>query len=187
MINTREIILTLQDVYAERKKIGNPISYDQILKKIEENGDHPIAKSSISRVLKKGSENDAISYEKILRPIAKVLLDIEKIEEDDDIDTRGYKSIINFKKELLFEYERQIEELKEQIKEVEQREKAKYYEKLANETDKFQQNLAFLNRQVELKDHRIDHLLDANQKLLDQLLMCNKCRERANEGRKTKE
>ena len=183
MTNTREIILTLQEVYEERKRQGNPISYDQILSKIVENGDHPIAKSSVSRVLKKGSEDDNISYEKIIRPIAKVLLDIEKIESYDDADTRGYKSIINFKKELLFEYEKKIEDLTEKL----QKEKTKYYEKLEKETQKFQENLAFLNHQVNLKDERISQLLSTNTKLIEQFLSCpNHCGVK-NEDREDKE
>ena len=171
MTNTKELILTLKEVREEKK-----LSFDKILELMKSNDDF-VAKSTLSRVFAQGSENKTFSYENTLRPIAKALLDIETIEEDDDTDTRGLKSVINFKKELLFEYEKQIEELKEQIKEVEHRERQKYHERFEIESAKFQENLSFLNRQVELKDHRIDHLLDANQKLLDQLLMCNKCRE----------
>ena len=43
-------------------------------------------------------------------------------------------------------------------------------EKLKAETDKFQKSLDFAMHQIELKDKRIDQLLDANIKLLDQLL-----------------
>ena len=170
MNNLREIILTLKEVREEKK-----LSFDKILDLMKVNGDY-LSKSTLSRVFAEGSETKTFRYEDTIRPIAKVVLDIENIEADDDADTRGYKSIINFKKELLFEYEKQIEDLKSQIKEIERTEKEKYHEKMAKETSKFQQNLAFLNHQVELKDHRIDHLLDANQKLLDQLLLCHHCK-----------
>ena len=172
MTNSKELVLTLKEVRTEKN-----LSFDKILDMMKENGDF-LSKSTLSRVFADGSENKTFRYEDTLRQIARVLLDIETVEPDDDTDTRGLKSVINFKKELLFEYEKQIEELKEQIKEVEQREKNKYHEKMEKETMTFQKNLEFLNHQVELKDHRIDHLLDANQKLLDQLLMCSECKMR---------
>ena len=172
MTNTKELILTLKEVREARS-----LSFDKIIKLIEDNNDVPVSKSTLSRLFADGSENKNFSYENVLRPVAKVLLDMEQIEADDDAYTRGFKSIINFKKELLFEYEKQIEELKAEIKEVEQREKAKYHDKMEKETATFQKNLAFLNHQVELKDHRIDHLLDANEKLLNQILLCQKCKQ----------
>lgn len=173
MTNSKELILTLKEVREARN-----LSFDKIIKMIEENDDVPVSKSTLSRLFAEGSENKTnFNYENVLRPVAKALLDIETIEADDDAYTRGFKSVINFKKELLFEYEKQIEELKAKIKEIEQKEKLKYHEKLEAETESFQANLAFLNHQVELKDHRIDHLLDANEKLLNQLLMCRRCKD----------
>lgn len=170
MTNTREVILTLKEVRKEKN-----LSFDKILDLMKDNGDF-LSKSTLSRVFADGSEDKTFRYDDTIRPIAKALLDIETIEQDDDIDTQAYKSILKLKKDLLFEYEKQIAELKEEIKEVEQREKDKYHDKLEKEAATFQKNLAFLNHQVELKDHRIDHLLDANQKLLDQMLKCHKCK-----------
>lgn len=170
MTNTREVILTLKEVREEKG-----LSFDKILDLMKENGDY-LSKSTLSRVFAQGSEEKNFRYEDTIRPIANALLDIETIEADDDIDTQAYKSILKLKKDLLFEYERQISELKEEIKEVQRAEKEKYHDKLAKETDQFQQNLAFLNHQVELKDDRIDQLLGANVKLLDQILLCQKCK-----------
>ena len=178
MTNTREVILTLKEVRKEKN-----LSFDKILDLMKDNGDF-LSKSTLSRVFADGSEDKTFRYEDTIRPIAKALLDIETIEQDDDIDTQAYKSILKLKKDLLFEYERQIAELKDELKEVQRTEKEKYHDKLAEETDKFQQNLAFLNRQVELKDDRITQLLDSNIKLLDQILLCQKCkavREQDNE------
>ena len=176
MTNTREVIKTLKEVRAEKQ-----LSFDKILDLMKENGDY-LSKSTLSRVFADGSEEKSFRYEDTLRPIAKALLDIETIEADDDIDTQAYKSILMLKKDLLFEYERQISELKEEIKETERREKAKYHEKMAKETDKFQENIAFLNHQVDLKDDRITQLLDANVKLLDQILLCQKCKTTQTQG-----
>lgn len=172
MTNTREVILTLKEVRLEKN-----LSFDKILDLMKENGDY-LSKSTLSRVFADGSEDKTFRYDDTIRPIAKALLDIETIEQDDDIDTQAYKSILKLKKDLLIEYEKQIADLKEEIKEVAQREKEKYHDRMEKETALFQKNLSFLNHQVELKDHRIDHLLDANQKLLDQLLMCGECKMR---------
>lgn len=172
MTNTREVILTLKEVRKEKN-----LSFDKILDLMKENGDF-LSKSTLSRVFADSSEDKTFRYDDTIRPIAKALLDIETIEQDDDIDTQAYKSILKLKKDLLIEYEKQISELKEEIKEVTQREKNKYHDRIEKEAAQFQKNLAFLNHQVELKDHRIDHLLDANQKLLDQLLMCSECKMR---------
>lgn len=172
MTNTREVILTLKEVRIEKN-----LSFDKILELMKANGDY-LSKSTLSRVFAEGSEEKSFRYEETLRPIANALLDIETLETDDDIDTQAYKAILKLKKDLLFEYEKQIADLKEEIKEVAQREKDKYHDRMEKETAQFQKNLAFLNHQVELKDHRIDHLLDANEKLLNQLLLCNHCKER---------
>ena len=171
MTNTKELILTLKEVRDARK-----LSFDKIIKLIEDNNDIPVSKSTLSRLFTEGSENKTFSYENVLRPVAKALLDIETIEADDDAYTRGFKSVINFKKELLFEYEKQIEDLQAKIKEVERHEREKYHEKLEVETEKFQTNLAFLNHQIELKDERIDQLLSTSTKLIEQFLACpNHC------------
>ena len=165
MIDTKDVILALKQVKEEKK-----LSLDSILIMMSDNDpSSAVSKTTLSRVFAKGSEDQLFRYETTLRPIANVLLDIEHVENDDDIDTKAYKSILKLKKDL-------ISELEEKLNKVESEEKAKYHAKLAEETEKFQKSLGFLKEQIELKDHRIDHLLDANQKLLDQMLKCHKCK-----------
>lgn len=160
MTNTKDVILKLKEVKKEKD-----LSLDRIIVLMEENGEF-VSKSTLSRVFAKGSEEKLFRYETTLRPIANALLDIETIEIDDDIDTQAYKSLLKLKKNLMSELEQQNEELKEELKDA----KLKYHEKLKAETDKFQKSLDFAMHQIELKDKRIDQLLDANIKLLDQLL-----------------
>ena len=157
MTNTKDVILKLKEV---RKEKG--LSLDKILVMIEKNGDF-ISKSTLSRVFKDGSEDNSFRYEETLRPIANALLDINTIEEDDDPDTQAYKSILKLKMELIDENARQIAELKEE----KGKEKTKYLEKLAKETEKFQRSLDYIKHQVELKDKRIDQLMDANDRLTE--------------------
>lgn len=167
MTETREVILALKQVKDEKN-----LSLDKILELMEENDPTTaVSKTTLSRVFSKGSEEQLFRYETTLRPIASVLLD-EKIEDADDTNTKGIKAVLKLKKDI-------IDELESKIKTVESEEKEKYRAKLEAETDKFQRSLDFVKNQVELKDKRIDHLLeenmklvDANMKLLHQFLDC---------------
>lgn len=162
MINTREVILTLKEVRKEKN-----LSFDNILDLMSENGQF-LSKSTLSRVFADGSEDKSFRYEETLRPIANALLDIETIEQDDDIDTQAYKSILRLKKDIIKELEDKLNN-----------EKLKYHEKLEKETKHFNESVAFMKHQIELKDQRIDALLATttelmatNNKLLHQLMDC---------------
>lgn len=180
MTNTREVILTLKEVRKEKN-----LSFDKILDLMREN-DQYLSKSTLSRVFADGSEDKSFRYEETLRPIANALLDIETIEQDDDIDTQAYKSILKLKKDLIEEYAEQNRHLKEELETVRNREKLKYTEKLEKETKHFNDSLSFMSKQIQLKDQRIDALLATttelmatNNKLVKQLMDCplRKCDE----------
>ena len=173
MTNTRDLILKLREVYKEKG-----LSYDKILSLMEQDGDFS-SKSTLSRLFGDKWENYSFDYEKTLIPIANVLLDVENEEEDDDSDTKAFKSLLKLKMSVIDENAKQIAELKEQIKEVSSKERSKYAEKLAKETENFQKSLNFAKEQIALKDKRIDQLMDANDrlsitnnKLLNQFLNC---------------
>ena len=169
MIDTKNVILALKQVKEEKK-----LSLDKIIVLMEENGDY-VSKTTLSRVFAKGSEDVIFKWEATLKPIANALLDIDTLEPDDDTDTRAYKSVLKLKKDLLSELERQNKELKEELNNA----KLKYHEKLKVETDKFQKSLDFAKNQIDLKDKRIDQLMDANDRLsitndrlINQLMDC---------------
>ena len=164
MTNTKDLILKLRAVYKEKKT-----SYDTILSEMEQNGEFT-SKSTLSRLFGNNWEKYSFDYEKTLIPIANVLLDVETFEDDDDADTKAYKSLLRFKMSVIDNNAREIAELKEQLKEIATKEKLKYHEKLKAETDKFQKSLDFAMRQIELKDQRITQLLDANIQLLNTVL-----------------
>ena len=88
-------------------------------------------------------------------------MDIDTLEADDDSETKAYKAMLKLKKEII-----------DRIQADREKEKARYHEKFEKETLQFQKSLDFLKNQIELKDKRIDQLLDANVKLLNQLLSC---------------
>ena len=167
MPNTKEIILKLKEVREEKG-----LSYGDILELMENNGDY-ISKSTLSRLFAEGSEDCSFKYEETIRPIAKALLDIETIEETDDMDVQAMKSLLKYKIHLIEELEQKVESLSSDLT----KEKLKYHEKLDKERENFQKSINFCREQIDLKDKRIDQLLDTNVKLLNQLLVCP-CRQK---------
>lgn len=166
MTNVKDVILKLREVQKEKK-----LSYDKILSMMEDDGEFT-SKSTLSRLFGNNWESYSFDYERTILPIANVLLDIDTIEENDNVDTQAYKSILKLKREI-------IESLEEKVKTVESEEKAKYHEKMAKETEKFQNTIDFMSHQIDLKDKRIDLLMEANDrlsimnnKMLEQFLHC---------------
>lgn len=162
MPNTKEIILKLKEVREEKG-----LSYGDILDLMEKNGDF-VSKSTLSRLFAEGSEDSSFKYEETIRPIAKALLDIETIEETDDMDVQAMKSLLKYKMQLIEDLEKKVEALTGDLA----KEKLKYHEKMDKERDNFQKSLNFCRAQIDLKDKRIDQLLETNIKLLNQLLVC---------------
>ena len=162
MTNTRDIIIKLKEVRDEKG-----LSYNDILRLMEKNNDF-LSKSTISRVFAEGSEEMSFKYEETIRPIANALLDIENIEEDDDMDIKAMKSLLKYKIQ-------RIEELEAALA----KEKVKYHERLDKEREKHEKDIAFLTHQIELKDKRMDQLLEAvftkdsqHQELLKLIMTC---------------
>lgn len=160
MTNSRDLILKLKEV-----KERDRLSLAEIEARTEINGEH-VSKTTLSRVFSEGSENTIFKFEGTLKPIANALLDIDTIEEDDDLDTQGLKLMLKIKADKIKELEAALDH--EKVRHIEKREK---------EREQFQKSLNFLKEQVTLKDKRIDQLLDANVKLLNQLLTCP-CRQK---------
>lgn len=175
MTNTKEIILKLKEVREEKK-----LSYNDILALMEKSGDF-VSKSTLSRIFSEGSEDTNFDYENTIRPIAKALLDMETIEDDDTMDVQALKTLLRYKIQ-------RIEELEKQVKALEialDKEKIKSHEKLDKERDLANRRIDFLKGQVSLKDKRMDMLLEAvfekdklHQQMLKQILDCP-CRQRA--------
>ena len=162
MTNTKEIILKLKEVREEKG-----LSYGDILDLMEKGGDF-VSKSTLSRVFAEGSEECSFKYEETIRPIAKALLDIETIEDTDNMDVQAMKSLLKYKMQLIEDLEQKVEALSGDLA----KEKLKYHEKIDKERENFQKSLNFCREQIDLKDKRIDQLLETNIKLLNQLLVC---------------
>ena len=151
MTNTKDLIIKLKEVREEKG-----LSYGDILDLMEKNGDY-LAKSTISRVFADGSEEMSFRYEETIRPIANALLDIERIEDDDDMDIKAMKSLLKYKIQRIEELEKQLEHLQTAL----DKEKLRSHEKLEKERDRFNRSIDFLKTQIDLKDKRMDMLLEA--------------------------
>ncbi len=103
--------------------------------------------STVSRIFADGSENQTFRYDSV-RPIAQMLLGIDDLDEGDD-EEKGLKAIIQFK-------DAKIKELEDRLSE----EREKYEKKLEKERLQHRTSIDFLKHQIELKDDRIDVLLD---------------------------
>ena len=169
LTDTTEIILALKEVYKKEK-----LSYKKVYKMVcDEYGEGTISESTIQRIFKEGSEENPASfrYETTLIPLCNLLLDKSEGATSD--------LLLRFKKDLIEDYAAQVKELKEELKTIKEHEKYKYAEKLEKETKHFNDSLAFMTHQIELKDQRIDALLTTttelmatNNKLLKQLMEC---------------
>lgn len=156
MTNTKDIIIQLKQVREEKG-----LSLNDILSMVEEKEQYPPSRSTIQRLFAEGSEEQSFKYEETIRPIANVLLDIENIEEEDGVDVRGMKVLLKYKI-------RRIEELEQQL----DREKLRYHEKLEKEREQFRRSLDFLKNQIELKDKRIDQLMNDNSAFTNHIMNC---------------
>jgi len=169
LADTREIILALKRVYDKED-----LSLDKVLAMVSEKyGKNSISKATLQRLFKDGSEDNPASfrYETTLIPLCNTLLNTNEGKTND--------LLLRFKKDLIEEYATLVSELKDEIKTIKEHEKLKYAEKLEKETKHFNDSLAFMSHQIELKDQRIDALLTTttdlmatNNKLLKQLMDC---------------
>ena len=162
MIDTKEIILKLKQARNEKN-----LSLNDIV----DLTNNRISKTTIQRVFADGSENISFRYEDTIRPLVKVLLDVDTIEENDDMDTKALKSLLKLKIQ-------RIEELENQLKE----EKIKNHEKMEKERKQYETHIAMLTEQIVIKDKRMDEQAERFNKkdeqyteLVNRLLNCHYC------------
>ena len=156
MNNSKEIILKLKEVRLEKE-----LSLNDIVDLVEKNGDY-VSRSSVQRVFADGSENVTFKYDETIRPIANALLDIDRIETEDDLDTQALKILLQYKNQRSQELEQLLD-----------KEKLKYHEKLEKEREQSRKSIEFLKEQVAYKDKRMDLLLesvDKKDKRLEELI-----------------
>lgn len=110
-----------------------------------------VSLSTVTRIFDKESETKTFRYDSI-KPIAKMLLGLDSLDEGDDGE-KALKAIIQYK-------ETAIAQLKEQL----ELEREKHEKKLEKERAQSRTSIDFLKHQIELKDARIDILLEMIKK-----------------------
>lgn len=160
--DTKQIILSLKRVRDEKG-----LSIDKILSLMEDKDpNNMVSRTTVARVFADGSEDSptAFRYDTTLKPIANALLDAD--EDEDSVDKLAYKSILKYKSDLLADFEHQNRELKEELRTIKETERDKYTKRLEKETTHFSNSMAFITKQIQLKDDRIDTLLKMNNELM---------------------
>ena len=162
MIDTREIVLKLK-----QKRQEMNLSLNDIVDLT--NG--MVSKSTVQRVFADDSENTSFRYNDTIRPLVKVLLDIEEYEESDDMDTKALKSLLRLKIQ-------RIEELENQIND----EKIKNQRKIEKEREQYERHIKLLEEQIATKDRRMEEMKkrfdkkdDQYTELVNKLLNCHQC------------
>lgn len=174
MEKLKKIIVDLREIYENDKE---KYSYGTLLKLTEANGDY-LSKSTLSRLFGKNWEKYSFDYENTIRPLAKVMIDSENVEDTDDLDTKTLKEMLKYKMSVIKDLEQEIKQLKldlanKKIKNLETVEKVK---------NEYQAKIDFRDKQILLKDERIDFLMqegrkkdDLNRELTRKILGCSKC------------
>ena len=153
MTNNKELIIQLKKVREEKH-----LSFNDILDLMEQNGDY-LSKSTLSRVFAEGSEDVSFRYDETIRPIAKAILDVDKIEEDDNDDVQALKRLVQQNEKLIAGLQQQITKLELDKDE----ERLSDLEKMEREREAWSRSIDFLKDQITKKDDRIDKLLNAVQ------------------------
>ncbi len=145
-LHTRELILRLKAIRAEKG-----LTLQEISDKLDEAGMH-VGITSIKKVFSEGSEDLGFRYHDTIEPIAKVLLDL--YDDQGDAEAVALKADLAVKDELISRLERE----------------------LADARTDYARRAEFLLQQIELKDKRIDTLMDRVTVLIEQLQkLLDKC------------
>ena len=102
-------------------------------------------------------------------------MDTDNIEDTDDMDVQAMKTLLKYKAERIKELESQIEHLQAAL----DKERVKGHEKFAKERELCNDRINFLTSQIEIKDKRIDMLMEENaenfkrmNELMDKFMHC---------------
>lgn len=148
-LHTHDLILRLKEIRAEKG-----LTLQEISDKLDEAGCH-VGITSIKKVFSEGSEDLGFRYHDTIEPIAKVLLDL--YDDQGNAEAVALKADLAVKDELIARREKELEDCRTE------------YAKRAE----------FLLKQIELKDQRIDALMERVTLLLSQLQQllakCDRC------------
>lgn len=172
----KEIIIELKKVISEREL------KPQEIVDMTEQAHTSVSLSTVRRIMRDGSEDADFSFKNVIMPLANLLLDLNKHNDDDTMEVTAMKELLLTKKELIEKLETRIAQLKEEKTALEiknDKDNIKYHEKLEKERKAHEKEIKNWMNQISLKDERIDKLLDSNSKkddLINKLLTkCDNC------------
>ena len=152
-VNLKDIVLRLKAVREKEK-----LSIADIMSKLEAAGEN-VSESAVRRVFRDNSETDlGFTYQKVLKPIADVLLAEEEESASDPALLEKNEAL----HAIIREKNRTIEMLQDKV------------DKLTEQMDAFRKEydlrLRFLRDQIELKDKRMDEKDEIIHRLMDKCL-----------------
>ena len=152
-LDLESIVDSLRELYVE-----NDLSIDKAHAIVKEHFPNTsISRSTIAKVFRKNGDKN-FKWEATLKPIVTAMLNSSEIKSG-AFDV--YNSVLKLKRDTIKE-----------IQDERDAEKLKYHENLEKETADFQKTIKFLREQINLKDKRIDQLMDDNSKLVNHFLNC---------------
>lgn len=152
-VNLKDIVLRLKAVREKEK-----LSITDIMSRLEAAGEN-VSESAVRRVFRDNSETDlGFTYQKVLKPIADVLLAEEEESASDPALLEKNEAL----HAIIREKNRTIEMLQDKV------------DKLTEQMDAFRKEydlrLRFLRDQIELKDKRMDEKDEIIHRLMDKCL-----------------
>ena len=155
----KPIILQLKE-----EKESKNLSINEIAEMLEARGEH-MHTSTLYKVFEDGSENKSFSYERTLRPIARVLLDSNKNASDQTVkaDMDLYLTICRYKMNQIDSLHLQIDKLKEE---------------LSAKNEDYNRSVAFLRGRINKLDEKMDRkdeTIDKLIELIERLTTCKEC------------
>ena len=153
MTNTKELVLEIKRIIVEEN-----LEPADLKKMMEEAGEIPLSDATISRLKEKDSEsNRKFNYDYTLAPLARVL-GIDAIDANDPEEVKALKEMLRLKHVKIKELEQQLD------KEI-----VKRHEQVETVREQGKKSLDFLREQLEMKDRRMDMLLERVGKCLNMI------------------
>ena len=153
MTNTKELVLEIKRIIEEEQ-----LEPADLKRMMEEAGEIPLSDATFSRLKEKDSEtNRKFNYDYTLAPLARVL-GIDAIDANDTEEVKALKEMLRLKHVHIGKLEQELD-----------REKVKRHEQVEEVRAQSKKSLDFLREQMDLKDKRIDTLLERVGKCLNMI------------------
>ncbi|MBO4912725.1 MAG: hypothetical protein J5504_08365 [Butyrivibrio sp.] len=158
MTDTIALIDSIRKVYDEK---GYSINKMESL--LAENGkEGSVSHSTIARFFSKDKRSEYnYKYNDTIRPLAEVLLDVDRIEKTDDVETQAMKTFVHLKGSKIDKLESALEEEKQKRHDIVEKLKAEHKSEILRLREQHDLETKMLREQIAFKDKRLDQFIDA--------------------------